>query len=138
MNSLFSLLVTVVMVSWLGIKGALLSVVLSQTLTSLATFRFALKFREVFKGFQQAVISKDLIRQLQPYLKMTVFSLVLLPISQIVIRNILLHYEGKFQMGIWEAINRISGMYLMVVFNIMLVYYLPRLSVLTDKVAIAR
>ncbi|MEO6723436.1 MAG: O-antigen translocase [Ferruginibacter sp.] len=132
-NSLFSLLVTVVMVYWLGIKGALLAVVLSQTLTSLATFRFMLKFWDVFGGFYKTIITRTLVKQLQPYLKMTIFSLVLLPVSQILIRNILLHYEGSFQMGIWEALNRISGMYLMVVFNIMLVYYLPKLSVMDKK-----
>jgi len=132
-NSLFSLLVSVVMIHLFGIKGALLAVVLSQTLTSLATFRFMLRFKKVFFGFYKSVISKELIKTLLPYVKMSLFSMILLPVSQILIRNLVLHWQGSFQMGIWEALNRISGMYLMVIINIMLVYYLPRLSVINQK-----
>jgi O-antigen/teichoic acid export membrane protein len=137
-NSLFSLVVSVLLIYWLDIKGALLAVVLSQTLTSFATFWFIRRFKKIFSGFHKARITKHLVKSLSPYVKMTVFSLILLPVSQIMIRNMVFQSKSHYGMGIWEAVTRISGMYLMVIFNIMLVYYLPKLSVIDDKQSILR
>jgi len=132
-SSIFSVAISILLIYWLGIKGALLAVVLSQTLTSVAAIPFIIKYKENFIQFYRAGISRELLNKLVPYIKMTLFSLVLLPASQIIVRNIIKSNQGDFQMGIWEAVNRISGLYMLVVTNIMLIYYLPRLSIIKTK-----
>ncbi len=137
-NSIFSVAVSVLLIYWFGIKGALLAVVLSQTLTSVAAIPLIIKYKEYFIHFYRASISQELLNKLFPYIKMTLFSLVLLPASQIIVRNIIKSNHGDFQMGIWEAVNRISGLYMLVITNVMLIYYLPRLAVTKTKPEIFR
>jgi len=135
-NSIFTLLISIALIYWMQTKGALIAVVIGQTLTSLATFHFIYKARNVFRGFHKTIISKKLLFQLLPFVKMTVFSVLLMPLSHIIIRNTLLKTIGELEMGIWEAINRISNLYLLIIFNVMLMYYLPKLSTTFKKEAI--
>jgi O-antigen/teichoic acid export membrane protein len=135
-NSIFSLAVSVLLIHWKGINGALLAVVLGQTLTSAFAILVLSKYRPYFTGFYKSVITKELIGKLAPYIKMTLFSLVLLPASQIIIRNFITKAHGSYHTGIWEALNRISGLYMLVISNVMLIYYLPRMSVTHGKTAL--
>ena len=132
-NSLFSLFVTIILVKWMDLKGALLAVIFSQTLTSVATFYFISKYKTIFWGFYKAPINAVIIQKLLPYAKMTFLSAILLPVSQIIVRNMILASKGNIEMGMLEAINRTSNIYLMIILNIMLLYYLPRISISNNK-----
>jgi O-antigen/teichoic acid export membrane protein len=137
-NSILSFVVSVLLIYWKGIYGALLAVVLSQTLGSAVAMLMLSKYRAYFKGFYKSVVTKELIYKLAPYMKMTMFSLVLLPTSQIIIRNLITETSGSYQTGIWEAVNRISGLYMLVISNVMLIYYLPRMSVTSEKTVLLK
>lgn len=132
-NSLSSLIVTIIFIYFLGIKGALISVVLSQALTFVATFYFMGRYNDFFKNFFKVKIDRITVQKLLPFIKMTFFSAILLPVSQIIIRNLVLFSKGNIQMGILEATNRISGVYSLIIINIMLIYYLPKISITNDK-----
>lgn len=64
---------------------------------------------------------------------MTFVSASLLPISQMLLRGYVISEISATEAGWWEAMNRISNMYLMVITTSFSVYYLPQLSELTDK-----
>ena len=120
LNSIFSFTVSVVLIYFYGLKGALLSVILSQTLNSIFSFYYLLRYKVVFFGFLKSKINIELINKLVPFIKMTFFSMLLLPLSQFLIRVQIEKYHGSIQMGLWEALNRISGVYLMVILNVLI------------------
>jgi PST family polysaccharide transporter len=56
------------------------------------------------------------------------------PLGQLFIRNFITKHQSLSDAGLWEGVNRISTMYLMVLTTSFSVYYLPRLSGLkTDE-----
>ncbi len=64
---------------------------------------------------------------------MTVATSVLGPLSMIIVRDILIGSAGLSAAGYWEAMTRISSLYLMLITTPLSVYYLPKLSELTNK-----
>jgi PST family polysaccharide transporter len=59
---------------------------------------------------------------------MALTSAILGPSCQLVIRNLIARHATLADAGLWEGMNRISNMYLMVITTSFSVYYLPRLS----------
>ena len=55
------------------------------------------------------------------------------PVSQMLLRGYVITEISATEAGWWEAMNRISNMYLMVITTSFSVYYLPRLSELTNN-----
>ena len=55
------------------------------------------------------------------------------PVSSLILRGHVISNISDVHAGWWEAMNRISGMYLMVITTSFGVYYLPRLSELTTR-----
>ena len=50
------------------------------------------------------------------------------PVSQIIVRNFITKKISIVDAGIWEGINKISVMYLMLITSSLGIYYLPKLS----------
>lgn len=55
------------------------------------------------------------------------------PVSQMLLRGYVISEISPVEAGYWEGMNRISQMYLMIITSSFGVYYLPRLSELTDR-----
>ena len=69
---------------------------------------------------------------------MALVSAVVVPVSQLIIRSYIRKNEGIINAGLWEGINRISAMYLLVITTSLSVYYLPRLAELRSKQELRR
>jgi PST family polysaccharide transporter len=133
LNSIFSLIVSVVLIQFYGLKGAFLAVALNQTISGLIAIYFAKSYLSYFKGFWKLSIKSRWIKKLFSYSLMALITALLVPTSQLFIRKLLINNYGTSKAGEWEAINRISSLYLSILINIMLVYYLPKLSSLQSK-----
>ena len=59
---------------------------------------------------------------------MALISAITGPLAQYAIRTYLAKTHGVDSAGLWEAVNRLSGMYLLIVISPLTVYYLPRFS----------
>jgi PST family polysaccharide transporter len=59
---------------------------------------------------------------------MAVASAVTVPSGQLIVRKYISQFSGIESAGLWEGINRISGMYLMVITTSLGVYFLPKLA----------
>lgn len=131
-GSLFALCVTAPMAIKLGIYGALVSLAIYQSLTFFITLLLTYKapwFRlEYLFGGIDLKVAGNLAR----YTVMALTSAVSVPLSHILIRNYLGGALGWEFAGYWEAMWRLSGAYLMLVTTTLSVYYLPRLSELTE------
>lgn len=77
-------------------------------------------------------------RGLGAYLLMALTSALTVPVSLILVRNILVSHVGWEQAGQWQAVWKISEIYLSVITMALSSYYLPRLSSLSDSLEIKR
>ena len=127
-GSILGLAVTFWMVVQFGVKGALIALVINQAvvfgLTLLSCSREPwFQVKNFFDG-----ISQSHVRVLLGFVAMALVSSTALPFSQIAIRHFLADQYGWQAAGCWQAVSRISDMYLMLITTGMSFYYLPRLA----------
>ncbi|WP_370476813.1 O-antigen translocase [Tamlana flava] len=110
------------------IDGALISVVIAESLIFLITLVGIINRRSLVPLIKANNLSLSLFKKLGPYSLMAVFSSVLLPFVAIAIRSYIIDNIGFKDAGFWEAMTRISKYYLMFVSSLIALYLLPRFS----------
>ncbi len=121
-----------------GIYGALVSSVTFQSIVFFITLgivakSYWFKWRSFILKF-----NKKVAIQLGHYSLMAIASAVTIPAGQLIVRNFITRNKSIADAGLWEGINRISGMYLMVITASLSVYFLPKLSELKTKVELRK
>ena len=127
-NNILSLVVSVLLIHFYSLAGAFMAVAINQTVTCIVTIGLSKKYFKYFTSFLREKIELHWVKKLLSFSLMAFVTAVLTPVAQIIIRKQLIAKFNLAAAGEWEAINRISGLYLTVLINIMLVYYLPKLS----------
>ena len=132
-TSTVGLIFSIVLVLKWGVYGALLASVTYQSIIVFISLFFVLKlhwfkWNFLFKGFD-----KNMAIKLSMYAFMTLISAITVPISQILVRTRIKDTLSLNEAGIWEGMNKVSGMYLMVITTSLGIYYLPRLAELKDS-----
>ncbi len=127
-NTILGVIFTVSFIYFLGFKGALISAVTYQSVMIFITF-FMIKKMSWFniESFKHK-INYNIIKKLSSYSLMTLVSVLIVPVSQLILRSYIITNISTIEAGWWEAMNRISGMYLLVITSSLGVYYLPKLS----------
>ena len=132
-GTVLGLIYSVSLVSFFGLKGALINVVTFQSVMFFVTLWLCRKevwcSLEYFKEKIQITVVKRLLK----YSLMTLTTLLLLPVSQLLLRGYVISEMSPVDAGIWEGMNHISVMYLSVITTSFTIYYLPRLSEITDN-----
>jgi PST family polysaccharide transporter len=132
-GSIVGLLFSVVLAIEFGVYGALLATVTFQSIVFFITIAiiaksYWFKWKLFLSKFNKAVAVR-----LGHYSLMAIASAVTIPAGQIIVRSFIIDHRSITDAGLWEGINRISTMYLMVITTSLSVYYLPRLSELKTK-----
>ena len=127
-GSLVGMLFAIVLSIRYGIYGALVATVTFQSIVFFITLgivakSYWFKWRSFILKF-----NKKAAIQLGHFSLMAIVSAVTVPAGQIIVRNFITKNRSITDAGIWEGINRISGMYLMVITTSLGVYFLPKLS----------
>ena len=132
-GSLVGLIVTGSLAALLGLYGALVALAVNQSIVFGVTL--ALCWRTTWFHVRNLAGCLDPIalRALGKFTLMALVTAACVPVSQILIRNHLGTSFGWQAAGHWEALMRISSLYLMVVTTPLAVYYLPRLSEIRDN-----
>lgn len=132
-GAIAGLFITAILSMWLHLFGALLSLVLSQAI--LVAFSYpALRYSRFFdSSYFRPKINREMMARLAKFAMMTITSALLTPLIQIWVRNHLLTKFSWQEVGYWQAVSKVSEAYLMVVIMTISVYYLPKLSSITDK-----
>lgn len=133
-SSLAGLLFAIVLTLTLGVFGALVALITYQSVVFVITLAMVSRSSwfswKIFFG----TFDKQEAIKLGHYAVMALVSAITVPLSQLVVRNHITSHLDLNQAGLWESMNRISAMYLMVVTTSLSVYYLPKLSGLkTDR-----
>ncbi|MES2863846.1 MAG: O-antigen translocase [Bacteroidota bacterium] len=124
--SIISVLLTVFLVYFYTIDGALLAYVLTQISIFLVTLFYSksVQWKETIT-FQ---IDKKIVKKLSHFSLYVIVSAFCFPFAQILVRNLIIDKLGIDSAGIWEGTNRISSMYLLLIASAIGVYFFPRIS----------
>ncbi len=132
-SSLFSLIITTILVMQLNLIGALYALVVNQSVVFFVTLVFVLKSSWFKLEYFIKGIDKDSLNKLSKYSIMAITTAIAVPVSHLIIRNYIGENLGWDSAGYWQGIWYISNMYLMLVTTTLSVYYLPRLSEIQDN-----
>lgn len=137
-GSLFALSITSLMAVKFGLYGALVALAIHQSLSFFATLFLCFKARWFSLNFLVGTVDKKIAGNLARYAAMALTSAACVPLSNILIRSFLGESFGWIAAGYWEAMWRLSSAYLMIVTTTLSVYYLPRLSEISDFIEIKK
>lgn len=132
-GSLVSLVVTGVLARVWGLYGALVALAINQSIVFIVTFAICLK-AEWFR-LQNLIGNFDhsIARNLGKFVLMALTTAAVGPTSQIIVRDHIATTLGWTTAGHWQAVTKISEMYLLLVTSTLGIYYLPRLSEIRDN-----
>lgn len=133
-SSIFGVAFTVALVLALGLPGALISAVTFQSTMIFVSVLMLRKLEWLRKDWLVGKFKRTIASQYFRYALMTLLSAFLVPISQMLLRGYVISEISITEAGWWEGMNRISNMYLMVITSSFSVYYLPRLSEISDRI----
>ena len=121
-------IITIFLIWQNRIDGALVSVVITESILFLITLVGILNRRSFIPHIKASRINIGYIKKLSSYSGMALFSAIILPLVAIIIRSYIIDNLGLKDAGMWEAMNRISKYYLMFVSSLLALYILPRFS----------
>lgn len=129
--SIISVLLTVLLVYFYTIDGALLAYILTQTIIFFVSLFYSksVQWKENI-AFQ---IDKTIVKKLSHFSLYVIVSAFCFPFAQILVRNLIIDKLGMDSAGIWEGTNRISSMYLLLISSAIGVYFFPKISSVTNS-----
>lgn len=110
------------------LEGGLIALIIAPALTFIWSFLWVRKRI----GVKWGAWSFNYIKPLFSFSIMAFCSALLLPVTFFYVRSYLIHNAGLEAAGYWEALQRISGFYLMFATTLGSVYFLPKLSIASD------
>lgn len=132
-TSILGLVSTIILVILGGVEGALLALIISQIIG----FGILIYYSKSSAWFSKENFLKnwdqETFRKLSHFSLMTFVSVILLNIRQIYLRDYIIVQLSPEAAGYWQAIWKISELYLTVITFSLSVYYLPKLSALKEK-----
>ena len=137
-GSLLSLLVIIIMVRQFGLYGALISLVLYQSIAFLVTCLVCYKTEWFRSSNLLGKLDRQIAINLTKFTAMALTTAACVPVSHILVRNYLGAEFGWETAGYWEAMWRLSTAYLLLVTTTLGLYFLPKLSELINPLDIKR
>jgi PST family polysaccharide transporter len=127
-GSVVGLIFTITLVYFFKINGALYALVLAQSIVFFITATLIIKSEWfTWEHFNQS-FNKIIASKLSHFSLMAIVSALTVPVSQIVLRNMVINKMGIESAGYWQGVMRISDGYLMLIITSLSTYYLPKLS----------
>nr|WP_303660129.1 O-antigen translocase [Vibrio cholerae] len=136
LSTLISSTVMVSLIIAANIEGALLAASIQSALIGLVMFVTNLRQPWMKLTYWWGGQDKAARKAILGYMLMALTSALTVPISLILVRNILISQVGWEAAGQWQAVYKISEVYLGVITMALGTYYLPRLASLTGVDAI--
>ena len=132
-TSIISLLTTLVFVYWLGVYGALLSLVLSPAVIFFISWFLVRKEDWLNYRFFKIPFDRKSLKLLSTFSLMAINNAIVGAIAQIAIRSLITRKMNIDVAGIWDGMNKLSAGYMLLITTSIQVYYLPTLSFIKDK-----
>jgi O-antigen/teichoic acid export membrane protein len=134
-SSVLVFMVTISLIYFHAIDGAIWAIALSELLMLLATFIFVIKDKRFFQFQFRFSIKKEYVKVIQKFSAMALLSAIIVPLTLLLIRNTITTAYSLPEAGLWEATTKLSSFY-MHFFNAGLsLYYMPKLASLQTDAA---
>lgn len=127
-GSIVGLIFTVVLVYFYKITGALYALVLAQSIVFFVTLTMVIRSSWFSRSYFNRPFDKETARKLSRFSLMAIVSALTVPVSQIILRNMVINKLGINDAGYWQGMMRVSDGYLLLVTTSLSTYYLPKLS----------
>ena len=127
-GSLFSLAMTGFLAYKFQLYGALVALCIYQSIAFFITLVLCLKSDWFKFQFLFGQIDKVIATKFGHYALMALVSVFFGNIAQITLRKIIINEFSLTYAGYWDAMNKLSGSYLMMASTTLGIYYLPKLS----------
>ena len=137
-TSIVTLLATWGLARVWGLYGALVALSINQSIVFFVTLILCLRTNWFRVNLLFGRMDRVIARKLASYALMATVTAVAIPFSQLLIRNHLVNAFGWDNAGLWQAVTRVSDMYLMLITTTLTVYYLPRLSEINDNAQLCK
>lgn len=131
-GTIAGLIYSILLVYLWGLSGAMINAVTFQSIMLFVTLWICRKLPWMKREYFIQKFNKPIVKKYLGYSLMTITTLALLPTCQMLLRGYVISELSPTDAGIWEGMNRISSMYLSVITSAFSIYYLPRLSEITD------
>jgi PST family polysaccharide transporter len=134
LSSFINMLAVVALSLWNGVEGALYGMLVGPILSGVVSVGYAVRMhREILSVARHCNIDRAWIKRLGQFAIMALTSLLTSALLPMGIRDELAKQIGWQEAGYWQAVWQISGAYLGVITAGFAVYYLPKLSRLTQE-----
>ena len=133
-GTIIGLVYSLCLVIFWGLPGAMINAVTFQSVMFFVTLWMCRKLPWMKKEYFIQQYQRPIVKKYLGYSLMTITMIAMLPVAQMLLRGYVISELSASEAGIWEGMNRISGMYLGVITTSFTIYYLPRLSEITDRV----
>lgn len=137
-NSVVGVVFTVALVLLWGLPGALISAVTYQSVVFVLSLWMVRRRVWLRLCSLRGHVGGDMWHRYGGFALMSLVTALAVPLVQMLLRGYVMADISEAQAGIWEGMQKISNMYMMVATTTLSVYYLPRLSELTDQRALRR
>ncbi|HGY4382853.1 O-antigen translocase [Escherichia coli] len=135
---LTSTLLMVLLIIFRGSNGALVAAAVQSGIIGLAMLIFCIKEPWLKVRYWWGVTSNEHRKKVGGYILMAVTSAICMPAALILVRKIIISNEGWNNAGQWQAVWKISEVYLSVLTTALGVYFLPHLSKLKKCIDIRK
>jgi PST family polysaccharide transporter len=131
-SSLIGLAVSGTLAWILGLRGALIALSLGQALSLVTTLYFCRGLSWSRMSAFWGGIDRPTVLLLGRFVAMALATALAAPLTQMLIRGDMIAAFGVAHAGYWDAMNKISGIYLALITTTLSLYYLPRISEIRD------
>lgn len=131
-TTLVGFILTLTLVLFFKEYGALLAIVLSQSIIFVFTYFFIRKDYWI-SAFSYKYFNKEKLSLLLKYTAITVFSGIIWPVVAMVIRTYVIRNISVEEAGLWQATRNLNDYIVNIAIGSFSVYLLPKLSSITDK-----
>lgn len=132
LSSFIGVIFTLIFTYYYGITGALVASSAQALLVAFINIYLSKK-AGIALSFSPKNLHKETAKKLLGFSLMAAISGIVLPLTQIQIRDFIIQQYSFADAGYWQAITKISDYYLAFITSVLGVYYLPRLSEINNK-----
>lgn len=132
LSVVISTCVMIFLITKWNLNGALLAAALNLSIAGLVMFVISIRQPWLKIKFFLGKTEKEHLKLISSYVLMSITSALAMPIALVFIRNIMVSQLGWELTGLWQAVWKISEVYLAVITLALSTYYLPKLSGLSS------
>lgn len=126
-SNIFALILTVLLIYQFNLIGALLSITIHPLVLFCVIFFYVPKELQILGRINFKEYDFSVIKKLAGFSFMVLPSILISPFLMLEIRKFLILNEGLDNAGFWEAITRVSNLYLIFISTLITVYFYPEM-----------